>query len=82
MLTLILPTSSQKGGNDREDGDSGDPLSKGEKEDAMVVGGGGAGTGEGIGAGVREGGNGGMDDLAVALARLCDGGLISRSICG
>jgi hypothetical protein len=56
-----------KGGDDREDGDSGNPLSKGEKEDAMVVGGGGAGTGEGIGAGVRVGGNGGMDDLTVVL---------------
>ena len=67
-------------GDDREDGDSGNPLSKGEKEDAMVVGGGGAGTGEGIGAGVRVGGNGGMDDLTVA--RLCDGSPISRSICG
>ena len=33
----------------------------------MLVGGGGAGTEEGIGAGVREGGNGGMDDLAIVL---------------
>ncbi len=35
-----------KGGDDCEDGNSGDPSSKGEKDDAMVVGGCGAGTGE------------------------------------